>query len=139
MKKKARMNSEAKRQVMIQIAVYAASFFLFVSGLIAGIRVGQPIGGLMVLGAVTMAILNTAWLTLRFLRSGRKKADRKLVIRSAIQIALYVAAFFTFFLGLGVGLAVNPLIGTILVLGAFAIAGLNTVWLVMWLVKTGKK
>ena len=63
----------------------------------------------------------------------------KVLILVSIQVVLYIVAFFTFFLGLGVGLAVNPMIGNVLVLGAFVIAGLNTLWLVKSFAKTRKK
>ena len=138
MKKAAKTDSGLKKQVRIQIAMYAAAFFLFVSGLIAGVRIGQPLGGIMVLAAFAIAVLNILWFVLKFIRSG-KKEDLMLLIRIAIQLAFYVLAFFIFFLGLGIGLALNPLMGMILVLSAFAMVGLNTAWLVMWLVKSGKK
>lgn len=90
------------------------------------------------LGAFTIALLNTLWIAIRFLKSG-KKVDGKLLVQSLIQIAAYVTAFFLFFLGLGIGLAVNPLIGTLLMFTAFGIGGLNTVWIILNLVKFGKE
>ena len=62
-------------------------------------------------------------------------------MRTAVQIALHVAvfiaAFFIFVLGLGIGLALNPAIGALLwLLGGLAAVG-NVVWIVRHFRKRG--
>ena len=53
------------------------------------------------------------------------------ILRVALHVALFGIAFFTFILGLGVGLAVNPTAGTLLWVVAGLIALANIVWIVV--------
>ena len=138
MEKKAVKGLSLSLETQIQIALYVAAFFLFWIGIALGIRDHITFRNFAVLGTFTIAVLNTLWIAIRFLKSG-KKVDGKLLVQSLIQIAAYVTAFFLFFLGLGIGLAVNPLIGTLLMFTAFGIGGLNTVWIILNLVKFGKE
>ena len=48
----------------------------------------------------------------------------------AAHVVLFVAAVIIFYLGLGVGLALNPTLGTLLWIAAFAVAGLNVFWMI---------
>ena len=52
------------------------------------------------------------------------------VVRIVAHVLLFLLAFVVFFLGLGVGLALNPTIGTALWIGAGAIVVLNVLWIV---------
>lgn len=47
------------------------------------------------------------------------------------HVLLFVLAFVVFYLGLGIGLQLNPNLGTLLWLAAAAIAGLNLLW-ILW-------
>ena len=53
------------------------------------------------------------------------------ILRVALHTAVFVIAFFTFTLGLGVGLAVNPAAGTLLWVLAGIIVIANVVWIVI--------
>ena len=48
-----------------------------------------------------------------------------LVMRIAAHMLLFLIAVLVFFLGLGIGLQVSPLLGTLLWVAAGALAGLN--------------
>ena len=50
-------------------------------------------------------------------------------IRIAAHGLLFLLAFVVFYLGLGLGLQFNPLLGTLLWLAAGTIAALNLVWI----------
>ena len=55
------------------------------------------------------------------------------VIRKGTHALVFLVAAAVFYFGLGVGLSVNPLWGTLLWIAAFAIAGLNlAVILLRW-------
>ena len=55
------------------------------------------------------------------------------VIRKGIHALVFLVAAAVFYFGLGVGLSVNPLWGTLLWIAAFAIAGVNlAVILLRW-------
>ena len=54
----------------------------------------------------------------------------KTVLKAAAHLLLFFVAVVVFFLGLGVGLQVNPNLGTLLWLAAAAIFAANLVWLV---------
>ncbi|MDE2802808.1 MAG: hypothetical protein OXK21_07995 [Chloroflexota bacterium] len=49
-------------------------------------------------------------------------------LRIFAHILLFITVAFVFFLGLGVGLLLNPTLGTLLWLTAAAIAGVNVAW-----------
>ncbi len=51
-------------------------------------------------------------------------------VRIAVQVLLFMLAVVVFFLGLGVGLALNPTLGTALWIASGAIAILNIIWIV---------
>ena len=51
-------------------------------------------------------------------------------IRVIAHVLLFILAFVVFFLGLGVGLAFNPTIGTALWIAAGGIVVLNVLWIV---------
>ena len=50
-------------------------------------------------------------------------------VRIAIHALLFLLAFVVFYLGLGVGLQINPTLGTLLWLVAAAIVALNLFWI----------
>ena len=50
-------------------------------------------------------------------------------LKSIVHVVLFVAAFIIFYLGLGIGLAVNPTGGTVLLALAAAIATGNLLWI----------
>ena len=52
------------------------------------------------------------------------------ILRVILHVAIFAAAFLVFTLGLGVGLALNPAVGTLLWLFAGLIAVANAVWIV---------
>ena len=52
------------------------------------------------------------------------------ILRVVLHAAIFVIAFCTFILGLGVGLAVNPTAGTLLWILAGLIAVANIIWIV---------
>ena len=54
---------------------------------------------------------------------------KRVNIRIAAHGLLFLLAFVVFYLGLGLGLAWNPLVGSLLWLAAGAIAALNLVWI----------
>ncbi len=58
-------------------------------------------------------------------------------VRITAQILLFGVAIVVFYLGLGVGLAVNPLAGTLLWVAAGAIGVLNLAWIVWSFRKRG--
>ena len=55
----------------------------------------------------------------------RRMTTARSAIRIGIHAVVFLAAVVSFYFGLGVGLAFNPLLGTLLCIAAFAIAGLN--------------
>ena len=59
-------------------------------------------------------------------------------LKIAVHALLFVIAVVVFFLGLGVGLQVNPNLGTLLWIAAAAIAGLNVLWMFRSRAKAGK-
>ncbi len=50
-------------------------------------------------------------------------------VRIAIHALLFLLVFVVFYLGLGVGLQINPTLGTLLWLVAAAIVALNLFWI----------
>lgn len=52
------------------------------------------------------------------------------LLKAAAHLLLFFVAVVVFFLGLGIGLQVNPTLGTLLWLAAAAIVVGNVVWLV---------
>ncbi len=52
------------------------------------------------------------------------------VARIGIHVLVFLAAVVIFYFGLGVGLAFNPMLGTLLWIAAFAVAGINIFWMV---------
>ena len=69
-----------------------------------------------------------------FDENGREKLQEchgsMLILRVVLHVAVFVAAFLIFTLGLGVGLALNPAAGTLLWLAAGVVAVGNAVWIV---------
>ena len=55
----------------------------------------------------------------------RALAPIRKVVWIGIHVLVFLVAVVLFYLGLGVGLAVNPLLGTLLWILALAVAGLN--------------
>ena len=53
-----------------------------------------------------------------------------MILRVVLHVAIFAAAFLVFTLGLGIGLALNPAVGTLLWLVAGLIAVANVVWIV---------
>ena len=51
-------------------------------------------------------------------------------VRIAAHVLLFVLAVVVFFLGLGVGLALNPAVGTLLWIAAVGLFALNVFWIV---------
>ena len=51
-------------------------------------------------------------------------------IRIAVHVVLFILAVVVFYLGLGVGLALNPALGTLLWIVSGAIVVLNLIWIV---------
>ena len=51
------------------------------------------------------------------------------VLKPAAHLLLFAVAIVVFFVGLGIGLAANPTIGTVLWLTAGALIAVNLVWL----------
>jgi hypothetical protein len=66
----------------------------------------------------------------------RKEKAVNTVVRIAVQALLFVLAVVVFFLGLGIGLALNPALGTLLWITSGAIVVLNLVWIVKGLRRT---
>ncbi len=58
-----------------------------------------------------------------------------LAVRIAIHIVLFLVAIVIFYLGLGVGLALNPTIGTVLWFASGAMFAGNLLWLILFLNK----
>ena len=56
----------------------------------------------------------------------------RVAIRVGAHALVFLAALAIFYLGLGVGLTLNPMLGTVLWLAAFALAGLNLFWMLRW-------
>ena len=52
------------------------------------------------------------------------------ILRVVLHTVVFVIAFFTFILGLGIGLAVNPAAGTLLWVLAGLIGVANVIWIV---------
>ena len=51
-------------------------------------------------------------------------------VRIGIHALVFLAAVVIFYFGLGVGLAFNPTLGTLLWIAAFAVAGINIFWII---------
>ena len=51
-------------------------------------------------------------------------------VRIAVHVLLFILAVVVFYLGLGVGLALNPALGTLLWIVSGAIVVLNLIWIV---------
>ncbi len=66
----------------------------------------------------------------------RKEKAVNTAVRIAVQALLFVLAVVVFFLGLGIGLALNPALGTLLWITSGAIVVLNLVWIVKGLRRT---
>ena len=58
-----------------------------------------------------------------------------LVIRIVLHVALFLVAVAVFYLGLGVGLALNPAIGMVLWFVSGALFAGNLLWLMLYLWK----
>ena len=58
-----------------------------------------------------------------------------LALRIAIHIVLFLVAIVIFYLGLGIGLAANPTIGTVLWFVSGAMFAGNLLWLILFLNK----
>ena len=58
-----------------------------------------------------------------------------LVIRIVLHVALFLVAVVVFYLGLGVGLALNPAIGMVLWFVSGALFAGNLLWLMLYLWK----
>ena len=56
-------------------------------------------------------------------------------VRIALHVLIFIAAFFVFVLGLGIGLVLNPAIGTLL----WLVAGLTAVGNVVWIARYFRK
>ena len=54
------------------------------------------------------------------------------IARIVAHILLFALAVVVFYLGLGVGLALNPLVGTLLWIVAAGVVALNLFWIVRW-------
>ena len=52
------------------------------------------------------------------------------VLKTALHLLLFAVAIIVFYLGLGIGLSANPIVGTLLWLAAAALIAANVVWLV---------
>ena len=50
-------------------------------------------------------------------------------LKIVVHVLVFAAAVLVFYLGLGIGLALNPIIGTVLWVVAAIIAVLNIVWI----------
>ena len=59
-------------------------------------------------------------------------------LRVSLHILLFLVAIVVFYLGLGIGLALNPLIGTLLWFAAGAIGVLNLVWMMRYFSRRGE-
>ena len=57
-------------------------------------------------------------------------ATARRAIGVGIHALVFLAAVVIFYFGLGVGLAFNPTLGTLLWVVAFAVAALNVVWMI---------
>ncbi len=57
------------------------------------------------------------------------RAPIRTVLRLAGHVVVFLLAVVVFYLGLGVGLALNPLVGTLLWVAAVAIGVLNVKWM----------
>ncbi len=57
-------------------------------------------------------------------------------LKIVVHVLVFVAAVVVFYLGLGIGLAFNPIIGTVLWIVAAGIAVLNVYWILR---STGRK
>ena len=56
--------------------------------------------------------------------------DSMVIVRVLLHAAIFAAAFLIFTLGLGVGLALSPVVGTLLWLVAGLVAAANVIWIV---------
>ena len=56
--------------------------------------------------------------------------DSMVIVRVLLHAAIFAAAFLIFTLGLGVGLALSPVAGTLLWLVAGLVAVANVIWIV---------
>ena len=54
------------------------------------------------------------------------------IARIAAHALLFILAGFVFYLGLGVGLAFNPALGTLLWVAAACLVALNLLWILRW-------
>ena len=54
----------------------------------------------------------------------------RMVIRMGIHVLVFLVALVIFFFGLGVGLILNPTLGTLLWIASFTVAGLNVFWMI---------
>ena len=57
-------------------------------------------------------------------------ADMAVLLKNVLHVLLFLLAFVVFFLGLGVGLAFNPTLGTALWIASGVIVILNIIWIV---------
>lgn len=62
--------------------------------------------------------------------SGKVMSAVRKVIGIGIHALTFLVAVVIFYFGLGVGLAFNPTLGTLLWVAAFAVAGLNVFWMI---------
>ena len=60
------------------------------------------------------------------------------MLRIVAHVLLFILALVVFYLGLGIGLALNPALGTLLWLVSAGIAVGNILWIVRWIVPAKK-
>ena len=63
-------------------------------------------------------------------QGSRSIIESMAILRVILHVAIFAAALLVFTLGLGIGLALNPAVGTLLWLVAGLIAVANVVWIV---------
>lgn len=52
------------------------------------------------------------------------------VVRIGIHVLVFVVAVVIFYVGLGIGLTLNPTLGSLLWIASFAMIGINIFWMV---------
>ena len=60
------------------------------------------------------------------------------MLKAATHAVLFLVALIVFYLGLGVGLQISPVLGTILWVVAIALALLNILWIVRSRTRAGR-
>ena len=106
--------------------IHGLLFAAVILAVFARIWLPPALGLVLAAAAAGVFVINLFWLLF----------TRNLpVVRVLIFIAVTLAALLVFFAGLGVGLALNPAIGTALWIAAAAIFVLN----IFWLVRAGRQ